>query len=77
MVEELAKRINSDNNPISPERLIHSVEKFIQKDAIITLDVGDHVLWFNKAFRGQNQEILISGSWRSMGFGLPAALSAS
>ena len=75
-LEELAKRKNSDNNPISPERLIHSVEKFIQKDAIITLDVGDHVLWFNKAFRGQNQEILISGSWRSMGFGLPAALSA-
>jgi pyruvate oxidase len=75
-LEELTRHINNENKPISPARLVHSVEKVIQKDAIITLDVGDHVLWFNKVFRGQNQDILISGSWRSMGFGLPAALSA-
>lgn len=75
-LKELERHINSENNPISPERLVYAIEKVIDKDTIITLDVGDHVLWFNKAFRGQGQDILISGSWRSMGFGLPAALSA-
>lgn len=66
----------SDTNPITPQRLIKSIEKNIDHDAVITLDVGEHVLWFDKIFQGQGQFILVSGTWRSMGFGLPAALSA-
>ena len=65
-----------NTNPITPQRLIKSVEKTVEPDAVIALDVGEHVLWFNKFFQGERQYVLISGSWRSMGFGLPAALSA-
>jgi len=46
------------------------------EDAIICLDVGDHTVWFNRLFNGTRQKVLLSGNWRSMGFGLPAALSA-
>jgi pyruvate dehydrogenase (quinone)/pyruvate oxidase len=56
--------------------LVYGIEKVINKEAVITLDIGDHVLWFDKIFRGQRQYVFISGSWRSMGFGLPAALAA-
>jgi pyruvate dehydrogenase (quinone)/pyruvate oxidase len=72
---ELEQEVN-DSNPITPQRLISGIEKTVDSDAVITLDVGEHVLWFDKFFQGQRQYVLISGSWRSMGFGLPAALSA-
>ncbi|MGI6225985.1 MAG: thiamine pyrophosphate-binding protein [Peptococcales bacterium] len=72
----LEEEANANENPITPQRLVYSVEQALDQDAIITLDVGEHVLWFDKMFQGKGQNILISGSWRSMGFGLPAALSA-
>jgi len=73
---QLEEEAKNNDNPITPQRLVSSVEKAMDPDAVIALDVGDHVLWFDKVFRGQRQFLLISGSWRSMGFGVPAALSA-
>jgi len=73
---DLEEETGEDNNHISPQRLVYGVEKFINPEAIITLDVGDHVLWFDKTFRGRHQYVLISGSWRSMGFGISAAMAA-
>ncbi|MFZ5818063.1 MAG: thiamine pyrophosphate-binding protein [Bacillota bacterium] len=43
---------------------------------IFTLDTGDHLLWFNRQFRGAEYRTLFSGTWRSMGFALPAAIAA-
>ena len=40
------------------------------------MDVGDHTVWFNRVFSGTNQTVLVSGNWRSTGFGLPAAIGA-
>ena len=45
-------------------------------NAIVALDVGDHTVWFNRIFSGTNQTVLVSGNWRSTGFGLPAAIAA-
>ena len=45
-------------------------------DAVVALDVGDHTVWFNRVFSGTNQTVLVSGNWRSTGFGLPAAIGA-
>ncbi|MFZ5943076.1 MAG: thiamine pyrophosphate-binding protein [Bacillota bacterium] len=75
-INDLEQEVNSDVNPILPQRLVSSVEGNAAADAVIALDVGEHVLWFDKVFQGQQQIPLISGSWRSMGFGLPAALAA-
>lgn len=65
-----------DQNGISPGYLIKTLEESVAKNAIICLDVGDHAIWFDRIFNGSGQEVLISGSWRTMGFGLPAALAA-
>ena len=40
------------------------------------LDTGDHTIWFNRIFRAAQQMVTFSGKWRTMGFGLPAAISA-
>ncbi|HEX3048942.1 MAG TPA: thiamine pyrophosphate-dependent enzyme, partial [Bacillota bacterium] len=36
----------------------------------------DHTIWFDRIFSGAEQEVIISGTWRTLGFGLPAAISA-
>lgn len=78
--QQWSKRTQWETQPeqdrISPGFLMKTLEETIAEDAIITLDVGDHTVWFNRIFQGTRQDVLISGSWRTMGFGLPAALSA-
>lgn len=74
--ERTALETGLDRDTISPGFLMKTLEGTIAGNAIITLDVGDHTVWFNRIFNGTGQEILVSGSWRTMGFGVPAALSA-
>lgn len=62
---------------IHPAFTVATLTHALPQEAIITLDVGEHVLWFNRHFRGNGrQDVLVSGYWRSMGFGLPAAIGA-
>lgn len=61
---------------VSPARLIAALNEALPPDAVICLDVGEFVLWFNRHFRGRGQWIASSGMWRTMGFGLPAAIAA-
>lgn len=65
-----------DTRPIAPQRVVAALNRVVMPEAIITLDVGDHVLWFNRIFQVDRQEILISGRWRTLGFALPAAMAA-
>lgn len=79
--QSLADEVNQGNaslsHPIHPAVLASALSTHMPQDAVISLDVGDHVLWFNRHFRGTGrQDILFSGYWRTMGFGLPAAIGA-
>lgn len=75
--EETREGWESRSKRIHPALIVERLSARIPHDAIVTLDVGDHVLWFNRHFRGSgSQDVLVSGYWRSMGFGLPAALAA-
>lgn len=75
-LDQINKEIASDGTQISPGYLIKNLEKAMARDGVVALDVGDHTVWFNRIFSGDSQGILTSGSWRTMGFGLPAAISA-
>ncbi len=75
-LDRLAVEITAGETPVPPGRLIKTLEETMAKDAVVALDVGDHTVWFNRIFSGTNQTVLISGNWRSTGFGLPAALAA-
>ncbi|NGQ94766.1 thiamine pyrophosphate-binding protein [Brevibacillus sp. SYP-B805] len=61
---------------VKPERLMTALDQIAAPDAIIALDTGEHTVWFNRAFRAAKQQPLFSGKWRTMGYGLPAAISA-
>ncbi len=74
------RRLDRERQPvgrdISPPMLMAALEPHIAPDAIVALDTGDHTIWFNRVFRATRQTVTFSGKWRTMGYGLPAALSA-
>lgn len=78
--KEYFKDIESDakdmSSPINPGLVIQMVKKNIDSDAIICVDVGDHTYWFYKKFICEGQTTYLSANIASMGFSLPAALSA-
>lgn len=62
--------------PAHPSRIIRALEQTVAPDAILALDTGDNTVWMNRNFRQKDQSVLFSGYWRTMGFGLPAAMAA-
>ncbi len=73
---QLDKERSNSSTPIAPQRLIAAIDETATDDAIIVSDTGDHTVWFNRVFRAKRHYPLFSGKWRTMGFGLPAAISA-
>jgi len=63
--------------PIRPQYIISVLNRELDDDAIITLDVGENCWWFGRNFQMKStQRLLFSGYLGSMGFGLPAAIAA-
>lgn len=62
--------------PVHPARLVRAIEQAVAPDAILAIDTGDHTQWFGAHFRAERQDVLLSGMWRTMGFGLGAAMAA-
>ncbi len=75
-LSQLEQEVNAPGSPLHPTAVIRAVQNAVADDTIICLDTGDHTVWFGRAFRPSRQRVLLSGKWRSMGFGLPAALAA-
>lgn len=62
---------SSHLNPLSVAKFLSNE---IPKDAIVTVDVGNHMVYISKTFKEFN--LITSGSLYSMGFAFPAALAA-
>jgi thiamine pyrophosphate-dependent acetolactate synthase large subunit-like protein len=63
--------------PIRPQYIIKILNQKLDHDAIITLDTGENCWWFGRNFwMKSTQKMLMSGYLATMGFGLPAALTA-
>ncbi len=73
---EIEKDAQDLATPINPGYVIQALKRNVTRDAIICVDVGDHTYWFFKKFRCEGQRVFLSANVASMGFGLPAALSA-
>jgi len=73
----LEAEADPSSTPIRPQYIISVLNKKLDDDAIITLDVGENGWWFGRNFQMKStQRVLFSGYLGSMGFGLPAALIA-
>ncbi len=65
--------VSSTEGPVHPAVLVRALQKVAAPETVFTLDTGDHLLWFNRHFQADGQRVLFSGTWRSMGYALPAA----
>ena len=77
LAREAAAGAAGSQGGLHPAYVVATLSELLPEDALVALDVGEHVLWFNRHFRGNGRrDILLSGYWRTMGFGLPAAIAA-
>ena len=78
--EVLNKLIETDlsnrSRPIHPGLLMATLSDVVHPNAIIAVDEGSFMHWFDRNFKAQGQVVLNSSYWRSMGLAVPAAISA-
>ncbi|MFC0216348.1 thiamine pyrophosphate-binding protein [Paenibacillus chartarius] len=68
---------NQKTEPLAPQLAVKLVAEACAENAVVTVDTGDHTLWFNRIFQAKRgQSVLLSGRWRTLGFALPAAIAA-
>lgn len=75
------KMIESEANltgkPIPPQKTVSVLNGVLPEDAVIAVDTGEFMHWFDRGFIAKNrQQVIISGYWRCMGCGLPFGLGA-
>ncbi|NAP01235.1 pyruvate oxidase, partial [Halomonas sp. MG34] len=57
-------------------QVMHELNRVVEDDAILSVDVGNVTSWFAGFFRMTNQDFVISSWLATMGCGLPGAISA-
>lgn len=66
-----------DNNPISPQRVMREINSLIDDDVLITTDVGQNQMWaMHHLCIKHPRQFLTSGTFGTMGYGLPSAIGA-
>jgi pyruvate oxidase len=76
-LRDVAALRDEKTRPVHPGFVASSLNDLIPKNALVTVDVGDHTYWFYKYFIADGQRTFLSANMASMGFALPAALSAA
>src|SRR5690606_19283494 len=64
------------DGPLHPAAVVAAVARHLVPDAVVSLDVGNNAFWFSRFYRGPNIRLLLSGHWRTVGFGLPGGIGA-
>ncbi|HEX7064231.1 MAG TPA: thiamine pyrophosphate-binding protein [Bacillales bacterium] len=72
----IQSEIDEQADSLTTAKAIAELNKWVNPDAIMAVDTGNHTLWLERIFQYQNQELLVSGTWRTLGFSLPAGIAA-
>ncbi|WP_066633755.1 thiamine pyrophosphate-binding protein [Desulfolucanica intricata] len=62
--------------PIPPRKVVSVLSDILPENAIIAIDTGEFMHWFDRGFVAKKQQVIISEHWRCMGGGLPFGLGA-
>jgi acetolactate synthase-1/2/3 large subunit len=69
--------LDIDTDPIAPQKVMHEINKLIKDDVIVTTDVGQNQMWAMHCLNIERpRQFITSGSFGTMGFGLPSAMGA-
>jgi acetolactate synthase-1/2/3 large subunit len=73
----LARRMDFDQIPIKPQRAIKELREFLDRNAIVTHDIGISQIWSAQLFDAyEPRTYLVTGGAGPMGWGLGAAMAA-
>ncbi|MBM7867617.1 hypothetical protein GTO89_13310 [Heliobacterium gestii] len=64
------------SEPIDPPQVISLLNDRVPPDAIIAVDTGEFMHWFDRGFLPKRQQVILSENWRSIGAALPYAIGA-
>ena len=68
---------NVDIQPIVPQKVMHELNQIIDRDTIVTTDVGQNQMWAMHYLDIEHpRQLLSSGTFGTMGYGLPSAIGA-
>ncbi|GAB1758500.1 pyruvate oxidase [Priestia megaterium] len=73
--KHVEKEENEVSTSIKPQQVIPKLQKIVDDDAIVSVDVGNVTVWMARHFRMTNQKFVISSWLATMGCGLPAAIA--
>lgn len=63
--------------PLKPFRIVNDIRKVLRRDDILISDVGAHKMWIARFYPAYEENtVIISNGFASMGFAIPAAISA-
>jgi len=72
---DIKKDAQDTSIPVSPGYVIQAIKKHAKKDALITVDSGDHTYWFYKRYLCDGEQTLFSSNMGSMAFAFPASMA--
>ena len=77
--ESFLKLANSDDTPILPERIVHSLNKLLPKDAIVCADPGTPCPYFSAYFLSDvpGRHFITNRAHGALGFAMSAAIGAA
>ncbi|MFC1718094.1 thiamine pyrophosphate-binding protein [Candidatus Poribacteria bacterium] len=73
---ELTRESSLWPHALNPEDVMTEISHIIPPDAIVTVDVGDIMVYMQRFLEKKDRQIIRTGNFYSMGFGLPAAMAA-
>ncbi|MGE6415196.1 pyruvate oxidase [Planococcus kocurii] len=73
--DTLQQDMNTETHQLQPQQVIAEVQRILQEDAIVSLDVGSITLWAARYLQLNNQQLVVSAWLGTMGCGLPGAIA--
>ncbi|MBT2582575.1 pyruvate oxidase [Planococcus sp. ISL-109] len=74
--QQLQEDINKQTEMLQPQQVIAEIQKIMQQDAVVSLDVGSITIWTAKYLQLTGQKLVLSSWLGTMGCGLPGAIAA-
>ncbi|HEE9179291.1 TPA: acetolactate synthase AlsS [Staphylococcus aureus] len=76
--EETGIKATHEEGILHPVEIIESMQKVLNDDTTVTVDVGSHYIWMARNFRSYNpRHLLFSNGMQTLGVALPWAISAA
>jgi acetolactate synthase-1/2/3 large subunit len=76
-IKHTLQDVDNHMKELYPNRLLGVVSEALKGTDVVSVDVGQHMIWTYQAFKNrEGQKLLFSGGHGAMGYALPAAIGA-